>query len=75
MIRNGYYIYEFWKQQNIWPHRLSLNLTDKIILKRNGKYVAFSNLSMYSTWKNIKKSCKHNKFKISAAIWKKNWFT
>ena len=33
------------------PHRLLLNLADKINLKRSDKYVAFSNLSIYSTWK------------------------
>ena len=37
------------------PHRLLLNLSDKINLKRSDKYVALSNLSMYFTWKNIKK--------------------
>ena len=37
------------------PHRLLLNLTDKINLKRSDKYVALSNLSMYYTLKNIKK--------------------
>ena len=36
-------------------HRLLLNLSDKINLKRSGKYVALSNLSNYYTWKNIKK--------------------
>ena len=38
------------------PHRLLLNLSDKINLKRNDKYVALSNLSIYYTWKNIKTS-------------------
>ena len=37
------------------PHRLLLNLTDKINLRRSDKYVALSNLSMYYTLKNIKK--------------------
>ena len=36
---------------------------------RSGKYVALSNLSIYYTWKNIKKSYKTNKFKISAPAW------
>ena len=36
------------------PHRILLNLKDKINLKRSDKYVALSNLSMYYTWKNIK---------------------
>ena len=51
------------------PHRLLLNLTNKINLQRSNKYLALSNLSIYYTWKNIKKSCKKNKFKISAPSW------
>ena len=51
------------------PHRLLLNLTYKINLKRSNKYVALSNLNIYYTWKNIKKSYKNNKFKISAPTW------
>ena len=51
------------------PHRLLLNLSDKINLKRKDKYVALSNLSIYYTWKNIKKSYKNNKFKILALTW------
>ena len=39
-------------------HRLLLSLTDK--------YVALLNLSIYCKWRNIKKSYKNNKFKISA---------
>ena len=31
------------------PHRLLLNLSDKIDLKRSDKYVAVSNLSIYYT--------------------------
>ena len=52
------------------PHRVLLNLTDKIDLRRKGKYIALSNLSIYYTWKNIiKMSCKNNEFKISAPTW------
>ena len=47
-------------------HRLLVNLTDKIDLRRKYEYIALSNLSIYYTWKNIKKSYKNNKFKISA---------
>ena len=36
------------------PHRLLLNLLDKINIKRSDKYVALSNLSIYYTWKNIR---------------------
>ena len=51
------------------PQRLLLNLTDKLNLKGSDKYVALSNLSIYYTWKNIKKSYKNNKFEISASTW------
>ena len=51
------------------PYRLLLNLSDKIDLKRRDKYVALSNLSIYYTRKNIKKSYKNNKLKISAPTW------
>ena len=37
------------------PHGLLLNLSDKINLKSKDKYVALSNLSIYYTWKNIKR--------------------
>ena len=37
------------------PHRPLLNLLDKINLKRKDKYVVLSKLSIYYTWKNIKK--------------------
>ena len=46
------------------PVRLLLNLTDKTKLKRSDKYVALSNLSIYYTWRNIKKSFKNKKFEI-----------
>ena len=51
------------------PHRLLLNITDKTDLRRKGKCIALSNLSIYYTWKNIKKSNKNNKFKISSPTW------
>ena len=38
------------------PHVLILNLTDKIDLRRGEKSIALSNLSIYYTWKNSKKS-------------------
>ena len=39
-------------------HRLLLNLLDKTDLKRSGKYVARSNLSIYYTKKKTKKTYK-----------------
>ena len=51
------------------PHVLILNLTDEIDLRRGEKSISLSNLSIYYTWKNIKKSCNNNKFEISAPTW------
>ena len=50
-------------------HRLSLNVTDKIDLRRKDKYIALSNRNIYNIWKNIKKSYKNNTFKMSASTW------
>ena len=46
------------------PHRLLINLSDKIYLKGSDKYVASSNLTIYFTWKNI-----NNIFKVSTPTW------
>ena len=54
------------------PHRLLLNLTDKIDLRRKDKYVALSNLSIYYTWKNIKKSYKNNNSRYQLQHGRKN---
>ena len=48
------------------PHRLLLNPTDKINLKRSDKYVALSKFNIYYAWKNVNKLYKNNKFRISA---------
>ena len=46
------------------PHRLLLNLTYKVDLRRQDKYIPLSTLSIYYAWKNVKKSYKSNKFEI-----------
>ena len=51
------------------PHRLLLNLLNKIYLKNRDKYVALSNVRIYYTWENIKKSRKNKKFKLPTATW------
>ena len=51
------------------PRKLSLSLSDKIILKTGDKYVALSNLSICYTWKNFKKWYRNNKFKITTPTW------
>ena len=40
--------------------------TDKINVKNPNKNIAFINLSIYYTWKNIKSAYSRNKLKISA---------
>ena len=50
---------DFKKSKTSDLHRLLLNLTDEINLKRSDKYVALSNLSICCTWKNVKKSLKY----------------
>ena len=51
------------------PHSLLFNLTDKINFTRSDKYVSLSNLSIYYICKNVKRSYKNNKFKISTSTW------
>ena len=51
------------------PHRLLLNLSHKINLKRSDEYVVLSYLIIHYTWKNMKKPYKNNKFKISTPMW------
>ena len=51
------------------PHRLLLDLTDKIDLRIKDKYIALSNLSICYTWKKIKNPYTTNKFTISAPTW------
>ena len=48
------------------PHILKLKLTNKSELRLGKKVIALSNLSIYYTWNNIKRSYNNNKFKISA---------
>ena len=46
-------------------HRLLFTLTNKLNLKRSDKYISLSNLNVYYTYENIKKSYKNNEFKKS----------
>ena len=56
------------------PHRLLLNFLGKTDFRRKAKYIVLSILTIYYTSKNIKKSCKDNKFKISAPPWRTEEF-
>ena len=48
------------------PHKLLLNLWQKLDLRISSKNVAFQNLSIYCTRKNIRQQYKNNKIKITA---------
>ena len=50
-------------------HDLILKLTDKLDLRRSEKSIVLSNISIYCTLKNIKRSYINNKFKMSAPTW------
>ena len=51
------------------PNVLILKLTNKLDLRIGKKVIASLNLSIYYTWKNIKRSYNNNKFKITAPTW------
>ena len=51
------------------PHKFVLNLSQRLNLKSLDKNVALQNLSIYYTWKNIRKQYENNKFKIIAPKW------
>ena len=51
------------------PHVSMLKLTNKLDLKIGKTVIALSNLSIYYTWKNIKSSYNHKKFKTSVPTW------
>ena len=46
-------------------YRLVINLTNKMVLRKDNKRISLLDLSIYYTWKNIKNSCGNKKFKIS----------
>ena len=51
------------------PCVLKLEVTNKLDLRLVEKNIVLLDLSIYYTWKNIKRSYNNNKFKISATTW------
>ena len=51
------------------PHKFVLNLSQRLDLRSSDKHVALQKLSIYYTWKNIRKKYKNNKLKIIAPTW------
>ena len=42
------------------PHKFALNLSQRLDLESSNKHIALQNLSIYYTWKNIRKQYKNN---------------
>ena len=51
------------------PHKFVLNLLQRLDLRSSVKHVVLQNLSVYYTWKNMRKQYKNNKLKIIAPTW------
>ena len=51
------------------PHKYFLDLSQRSDLRSSEERVALQNVSIYYTWKNIRKQYKNNKLKIIAPTW------
>ena len=51
------------------PNKFVLNLWQRLDLRSSNKHVALQNLSIYYTWRNIRKHYKTKKRKIIAPAW------
>ena len=54
-MKNEYHIYGFYSSKTYDRHRLLINLSDKLNLRKSDKCVDLSNLVIYFTWKSIPK--------------------
>ena len=51
------------------PHTFVLNLSQRLDSRSSNKHVALQNLSIYYTWKSVRKQYKNDKLKIIAPTW------
>ena len=51
------------------PHKFVVNLPQRLDLRSSSKHVVLQNLSIYYTWKNIRKQFKNNKLKTIVPTW------
>ena len=51
------------------PHKFVLNLSQRLDLRSSNKHVTLQNLTIYYTWKNIRKQFKNIELKIIAPTW------
>ena len=50
-------------------HKFALHLSQRLELRISDKHDALQNLSIYCTWKNLRKQYKNNKLKMIAPTW------
>ena len=50
-------------------HKFVLNLSQRLDLRSSNIHFALRNLSIYYTWKNIRKPYKNNELKIIVPMW------
>ena len=50
-------------------YKFVLNLSQRLDLRSSNKHIAPQNLSIFYTWKNIRKEYKNNKLEIIAPTW------
>ena len=67
--KHGNNIHEHEKGKTNEQQKCFLNLSQKLDLRSSRKHVALQNLSIYYTWKNIRKQYKNNKLKIIPPTW------
>ena len=51
------------------PHKFVLNLSQRLDLRSSDNHIALQNLSIYYTWKNVRKYYKNNKLKLIDPTW------
>ena len=51
------------------PHEFVLHLPQRLELRVSYKHDALQNVSIYYTWKNLRKQYKNNKLKMIAPTW------
>ena len=50
-------------------HKFLINLSQRLDLRSSDRHTVLQNLSIYYTWKNIRKQYKKNKLKIITPTW------
>ena len=65
----GNNINQYGKRRMNEPHKFVLNFPQRLDLRSSNKNVVLQSLSIYWTWKNIRKQYKNNRLKIIVPTW------